>query len=366
MKRFGTIFSISTNVNIKPLLLRILTLSTTSLTLLSYLACWTASNNLKSFNPSFFVFSLPEYLIPWTNEQPTCCVQQNILEGQQCYIAKSVVEQSKSILFQTTLSTLHLPTTELPAVAKSISSSSSDSDSLSRSCGRAQEALTWVGIPSSPFISCPTSRSRFLPWQLLKLQVYIFCCFCYNSLSAIWCWIFCGQFQVLVWILGSILLSLFQVIVFVECIVYVLKSHLPLSFSGILTYPLVLHPIVKYVLWSRYIPDSLTWCTTTTTRSDLQINSYYTYVWLPDMTRMRSWSIVSVSEFFKSSIVLANDLSKPSIALGSELSKSFIALASDFSQIRNLRRNAHERRLVYDLIFSRILQTGFIKQFYVM
>ena len=118
---------------------------------------------MLSFNPSIFVFSLPEYLIPWTNEQPTCCVQQNILEGQQCYIAKSVVEQSKILLFQTTSSTLDLPTTELPAAAKFISSSSSDSDSLSRSCGRAQEALTWVGIPSSPFISCPTSRSRFLP-----------------------------------------------------------------------------------------------------------------------------------------------------------------------------------------------------------
>jgi hypothetical protein len=67
-------------------------------------------------------------------------------KGQQCHVAKSIDEQSKSFLFQTTSSTLHLPTT-VSAAAKFISSSSSDSDPL-ETCGRPQEGviLGWIII----------------------------------------------------------------------------------------------------------------------------------------------------------------------------------------------------------------------------
>ena len=92
---------------------------------------------------------------------------------------------------------------------------------LSRLAGQPlQEASTWgwiyIVITSVYLMSPINQRSRFLPWQLLILQI-IFCCFrsCFRyirvSLSGLWCWILCDQFRYE--FLGSILsFGFFQVV----------------------------------------------------------------------------------------------------------------------------------------------------------
>ena len=78
-----------------------------------------------------------------------------------------------------------------------------------RLAGPPQEAWTWVRLPLSSPPFTPMSRSQFLLRQLLNfvlLRVYLFfCCFCYISLSNLWCYIFRDQF--LLELSGSIYFS---------------------------------------------------------------------------------------------------------------------------------------------------------------